>query len=182
MHVRDTFQTLAQNRFASDLHATIVDNGKPRLAAGFGNHLPVLPVKQSRIDQLRIAPYEIEDICLCSCAVFHRSSAANFVTVHWRSNPTAHLLGSAMLASPFAVLAIAHFAVANGWRSHAFLLSGNLLLTFFVLVASFLMRWFQPGWAGIAFFSLLLLCIGAILAVGGLVFRDKQNQSSLKVD
>lgn len=107
---------------------------------------------------------------------FITAVALNLVSVNWRSDPASYLSGSAMLASPFAVLAVAHLAIANNWRSHAFLLSGNLVVAFAVLFASFLMQWFQPGWAGIVFFSILLLCLGATWAVGGWAFRDKQNR------
>jgi hypothetical protein len=113
---------------------------------------------------------------------FIAAVAWNLTSVNWRSDPASYLLGSAMIASPFAVLAIAHLTIAKGWRSHAFLLSGNLLVAFAVLFVSFLMRWFQPGWSGIAFFSVLLFCLGAIWAVGGLAFRDKHNGPDLELD
>jgi hypothetical protein len=106
---------------------------------------------------------------------FIAAVALNLITVNWRSDPTLYLFGSTMIASPFAVLAIAHLTVANSWRSHTFLLSGNLVIALAVMVVSFLMQWFQPGWIGIAFFSVLLFCLGATWAVGGWVFRDKQN-------
>ncbi|MFC7518659.1 hypothetical protein ACFQUU_26965 [Herbaspirillum sp. GCM10030257] len=113
---------------------------------------------------------------------FITAIAWNLVSVNWRSDPASYLLGSSMIACPFAVLAISHLTIANGRRSHAFLLSGNLLVAVAVYFVSFLMRWFQPGWIGIAFFSVLLLCLGAIWAVGGLAFRDKHNGPDLKLD
>lgn len=99
--------------------------------------------------------------------LFIAAVAWNLGSVNWRSDPASYLLGSALIACPFAVLAISHLTIANGWRSHAFLLTGNLLIALSVGFASFLMRWFQPGWVGIAFFSVLLFCLGATWAIGG---------------
>jgi hypothetical protein len=113
---------------------------------------------------------------------FIASVAWNLSSVNWRSDPASYLLGSALIACPFAVLAITHITIANGWRSHAFLLAGNLLVAFAVCFASFLMQWFQPGWIGIAFFSVFLFCLGATWAVGGWALRDKLNGPNLKLD
>jgi hypothetical protein len=106
----------------------------------------------------------------------------NLTSINWRSDPASYLLGSAMIASPFAVLAITHLTIAEGWRSHAFLLSGNVLIALAVWFVSFLMQWLQPGWSGLALFSVLLFCLGAIWAVGGLAFRDKYNRPGVGLD
>ncbi|MFC7518020.1 hypothetical protein ACFQUU_23705 [Herbaspirillum sp. GCM10030257] len=113
---------------------------------------------------------------------FIAAVAWNLTSVSWRSDPVSYLLGGALIASPFAVLAIAHLTIAKRWRSHAFLLSGNVFVAFAVWLASFLMRWFQSGWSGIAFFSVLLFCLGATWAAGGLAFRDKHNEPDLELD
>lgn len=106
----------------------------------------------------------------------------NLTSVNWRSDPASYLLGSTMIVSPFAVLAIAHLSIAKGWRSHAFLLAGNVVISLAVWFASFLMQWFQSGWLGIAFFAVILFCLGATWAVGGMAFRAKHNRPDLKVD
>jgi len=38
--------------------------------------------------------------------------AKNIATINWRTNPVLHSPGSAMIASAFAILTIAHFASA----------------------------------------------------------------------
>jgi hypothetical protein len=87
------------------------------------------------------------------------------LTTDWRGHPVGYGIASLLLASPFAVLLAGHLTIARTWRRNAFLAAGNLLFGLAWLMASFVMRWFQPGWIGAVFLGLSL----SIVAVGYLL-------------
>jgi hypothetical protein len=93
---------------------------------------------------------------------FSLATAANFFTVNWWKNPIGYAMGSLILAGPFAVLLLGQARFARTWRRNAFLVLGNVIFAFLWFIASFAMRWFQPGLPGIMFFGgvLSMLSLG----------------------
>jgi K+ transporter len=87
---------------------------------------------------------------------------ANFFTLDWQRAPFSYGIGSLLLASPFAVLLVAHVTIARTWRRNIYLAVGSVLFIVPWLFISFAMRWFQGGWAGIAVGGAVLI----VLAVG----------------
>lgn len=96
---------------------------------------------------------------------FASATLANFLSTDWRGHALGYGIASLLLASPFAVLLAGHLTLARTWRRNAFFAAGNLLFGIAWFMASFVMRWFQPGWMGAVFLGLSL----SIVAVGYLL-------------
>jgi hypothetical protein len=97
---------------------------------------------------------------------------ANIFTLNWRGHFLAYAGASLLLASPFAVLLAGHLTVAKTWRRSTFLAVGSVLLALAWWFASFLMRWFQPGWGGAVFFGLVLSSLAVLYILLSLVIRE----------
>ena len=101
--------------------------------------------------------------------------AINFFTLDRGKHVFAYLAGSLMLASPFAVLLLGHLTLARTWRRNAFLAGGSVLFAFGWALASFAMRWFQPGWVGIAIFGAVLALFAVLYLLLALVIPERLN-------
>ena len=99
--------------------------------------------------------------------------AANFFTINHGGHYLQGVAGSLMLASPFAVLLLGHLTLARRRRRNAFLAGGSIFFAFFWVVASFAMRWFQPGWFGLAFFGVVLALFAGLYLLLALIIPDK---------
>jgi hypothetical protein len=97
---------------------------------------------------------------------------ANIFTLNWRDHFIAYAGASLLLASPFAVLLAGHLTLAKTWRRNTFLAIGSVLLALAWWLASFLMRWLQPGWGGAIFFGLVLSGLAALYILLSLVVRE----------
>lgn len=49
---------------------------------------------------------------------FAGATLANILTLEWRNNPSAYVLGPAALASPFLLLLAGHLTIAKPCRPH----------------------------------------------------------------
>jgi hypothetical protein len=119
-------------------------------------------MRLKRTDVLAVIP-------LC---FFVGATLGNFVTLNWRNNPSSYAIASAVLASPFIVLFLGHLVLARTWRKHALLIMSNLVIAAAWYLASFLMRWFQPGWFGIVFFSVVLYCVAGTCFAGTMAIKE----------
>lgn len=105
--------------------------------------------------------------------------ATNFFTLDRGGRVSPYLAGSLVLASPFAVLLAGHLTLARTWRRNAFLAGGNVLFAFGWAVASFAMRWFQPGWIGLAFFGAVLALFAGLYLLLALVIPEKPSEQAV---
>ena len=98
----------------------------------------------------------LHPLSLPAGAFFALALLANLVWVDWRSAALQYFAGFLLLASPFLILLLGQIFVAHSWRGHLFLTLTALPLFFGWALASVAMGWFQMGWAGVKFFSLVL--------------------------
>jgi hypothetical protein len=105
--------------------------------------------------------------------------AVNFFSLDRHGRDAIYLGASAALASPFAVLLIGHLTLARTWRRNAFLAMGNFVFAIGWAVASFLMRWFQPGWAGVAFFGFALSLLAGLYVLLTLVVPERLDAQAV---
>ena len=105
--------------------------------------------------------------------------AANFFTLDHGGRALTHFAGALVLASPFAVLLLGHFILARTWRRNAFLAGGSVVFAFGWAVASFAMRWFQPGWVGILFFGVVLALLACLYLLLALVIPERPNRQAV---
>jgi hypothetical protein len=106
-------------------------------------------------------------------ALFVAATLANFLTLDWRLAPLSYAIGSTLLASPFAVLFTGHLTIAKTWRRNVFLAVGSVLFVAPWLIVSFALRWFQPGWAGIAVATAALVVLAAGYLLLALLMRER---------
>lgn len=100
------------------------------------------------------APMRPHPLAAVTALCFASATLANLLSTDWRANPVGYGIASLLLASPFAVLLAGHLTIAMTWRRNAFIAAGNLLFGIAWFMASFVMRWFQPGWTGAIFLGL----------------------------
>ncbi|KQV45982.1 hypothetical protein [Duganella sp. Root336D2] len=105
--------------------------------------------------------------------IFVTCTLANFLTLDWRSAPISNAIGSALLASPFAVLFIAHITMAKTWRRNAYLATGSILFIAPWNVISFAMRWFHGGWPGLAVACVVLITLAMGFSLTARLIREK---------
>jgi len=94
-------------------------------------------------------PLRFHPLAAFTAAIFVAATVANFLTLDWRRAPISYAIGSALLASPFAVLFVAHATIARTRRRHVYLAAGTALFIFPWYVISFAVRWLQAGWPGL---------------------------------
>ncbi len=97
----------------------------------------------------------------------------NVVSSEWAKHPFAYTIGAILLASPFLVLLPGHVTMARSLQRNVFFLFGNLLLAPIWFIASFALRWFQPGWPGVLLFSFVLSGIAGLYLLCGSFIREQ---------
>src|SRR5438067_2532406 len=97
----------------------------------------------------------------------------NFFTLDWQRAPLSDGIGSLLLASPFAVLLVAHVTIARTWRRNVYFAVGSILFIVPWLFISFAMRWFHGGWAGIAVGSAALVALAVGYLAPALLIGEK---------
>jgi hypothetical protein len=101
--------------------------------------------------------------------------AVNYFSLEHESRHATYLVAALLLASPFAVLLLAHLTLARTWKRNTFLAAGSVLFIVDWGIASFAMRWFQPGWAGAVFFGVGLTLLAGLYALLAFVIPERPD-------